>query len=256
MLAPCATRSASANRRRDELVAQPVDDGDAPDHLVAIGNPVDRADPARLLVEDGQVLRAAGEVAEERQRIVAGDGEARLDRSGTSVSRPPSDVGEHRRAPSDRLGQHRVVAGLVGEQRLEPLGLFRRQALQELLRRALVRLGEENVEGDRGSALGRELLDQPGDGGAWPWPLPDPRERFLVDVDDAHRQRRIVGLRLEPLIRIEGDQPERLEEEGVGDAQSGRAGEHRKDEEEVAPARPDGHFPAVSRRPACLGDPA
>ena len=181
-------------QRRDELVAQAVDDGYAADHLVAIRDPVDRADAGRLLVEDRQVLRAPGEAAEERQRVVTGNREPRLDLQRRVGRASGQGSGKHGRAPPDGFGQNRIMARLVREERLQPLGFRRRQSLKELLRRCLVGLGEENIEGDRGSALRRRAGRPAGR------PSFVARatarfavERLLVDIDDAHRHRRVVA---------------------------------------------------------------
>jgi hypothetical protein len=46
---------------------------------------------------------------------------------------------------------------------------------------------------------------------------------------------------IEALVRIEGDQPERLERERVGDAERGRPGKHGQDEEHVGKPRAEPH---------------
>jgi hypothetical protein len=119
--------------------------------------------------------------------------------------------------------------------------LLRRERSKELLGRALVGLGEEHVERDRRGALVAQRVEQPGDGGARPRPLADRGQRGLVDVDDAHRQRRVVFLRGDALVGIEGDEAERLKREGVGDAERRRPGENDEDEQQVGPAGAERH---------------
>ena len=107
----------------------------------------------------------------------------------------------------------------------------RRQPLDRLLGRSLVRLGEHDIEGDDRRALRRQLVEEIGHDRPRPRPLADPRQRLLVDVDDAHRQVRVVGCRRQALVGIEGDQPQRLHEERIGETQHRRAAEYAQERE-------------------------
>ena len=63
------------------------------------------------------------------------------------------------------------------------------------------------------------------------WPIR--ASELLVDIDDPHRQVRIVGRRPELLVGVEGDQPQRLDEEGVGDPDQRSAAEDGDDQRDV-----------------------
>ena len=246
MLAPCATRSASVASVGTKCSPTPVDQRHAPDHLVAVGHPVDRADPVAAASRTGRLRRGAGESADERPRIVAGDGKAGLGRRGSATAgwRAPSPAPS---APRDRLREDRVVARhgrrSSGEIACGPLPTARFTASSGEVRSGSA---EQDVEGDDRRALAASWSSEIGDGRARPRPLADPGERILVDIDDAHRQGRVVGCRRQPLVGIEGDQPERPDEERVGDAKRHGPGQERKNQKNVAPACPDGHRQAAS----------
>ena len=67
-------------QRRHVLATDAVDQRNPAHHLVAVGQPVDRADAGRGLVEDGQVDVGAGKGRNEILRVVADRGEAGLER--------------------------------------------------------------------------------------------------------------------------------------------------------------------------------
>ncbi len=81
-----------------------------------------------------------------------------------------------------------------------------------------------------------ELGDQVGDGGTRPRPLANLGQRLLVDIDKSHRQVGIVLGRPEQLIGIEGDQPERLHQEGVGGTDEHGSAENDGDDHDVGDA--------------------
>jgi hypothetical protein len=120
--------------------------------------------------------------------------------------------------------------------------------LDDLLDRGAIGLGEQHVEADHRRALAAQRDEQVAHLGAWPRPLPQLLERRLVDVDDADRQLRIVGLRRELLIGIEGDQAQRAHEERIDDAHEHRRGEQREDEEQVEARRRGDHLDRTGRR--------
>ena len=128
------------------------------------------------------------------------------------------------------------MAFVAGDGRGEQRRLLGRQALDRHLGRGLVGLGEKNVEGGDRRTLGGELADEIGHDRARPRPLPYLLQRILVDIDDAHRQVWIEGLRGEALIGIEGDQAERLDEERIGDAKGQGPGKDGRDQDHVHPA--------------------
>ena len=173
-----------------------------------------------------------------------------LTTGGGAPCAPGQDRRQHGGAGSDRLGQHRVVARPALQRRGERRCLLRRERCNQLLGRGLVGLGKQDVEGDHRRALLAKRSQELRHRGARPGPLADRAERGFVDVDDPHRQRRVVALRVEALEGIEGDQPQRLKRERVGDPQRGRAGEHAGDQQHIHPARPEPHaraHPAVSQ---------
>ena len=164
----------------------------------------------------GRFCVAPGEAAEERQRVVAGDREPRLDLERHLGRAAGQGSGEHRRTASDRLGQNRIMARLVGEQRLEPLGLFRRQTLAGTAR---ARSGQARRREYRRRSPRRpgRPAGRPG-GPRWSGAMAIARSARATPRRYrrcAPAGRRIIGLGLQPLIGIEGDQPERLKEERV-----------------------------------------
>ena len=104
----------------------------------------------------------------------------------------------------------------------EPARLRRRQAFDHLLDGILIRLGEQDVESNRRGAALIQPLDQIAHPAARPWPLTEPFQQFLIDVDDTDGNVGIVTFRRQPLIGIERHQPQRLHEERIGRTATGR----------------------------------
>ncbi len=179
------------HQRRHVLVADAVDERYTPHHLVAIGNPVDRPDAGRGLVELRQVGRRARETRARRA-----SGRRRRSRIRPSPAARPvrwlrmvaSTVG----VSAIALASTSSCVGWLPMMRRQRRRLLRRHQLDRLFRRGAVRLGKQDVEGDDRGALVAELLQKVGDHGPRPRPLPDLGKQFLVDVDDPHRLARIV----------------------------------------------------------------
>ena len=122
-------------------------------------------------------------------------GEARLGLGdGRSLRR--GDEAEHDRRLADRLGEDLVVGGKLLDllsQARQSLRL--RPEAERVGGRHAIGLGEHHVEADRGRAIGGELVDEVGEHRARPGPLAHLLQRVLVDIDDAHREGGIEGLR-------------------------------------------------------------
>src|SRR5215204_3212952 len=156
--APCATRSASADRLGTSCPATLKTVGSSRTTRSRSGTkfiaprPVagsrSAASGNSAPVKDG---RNGGEPGlDDRLRAVLGEGHA-----------------EHELAAPDRLRKHTVAFRLRGGGSL--------------------RLGEEHVEHHGGGSRRGELVDQRGELDARPGPLPEPLQRLVVDRDDADR---------------------------------------------------------------------
>jgi hypothetical protein len=125
--------------------------------------------------------------------------------------------------------------------------LLGRQPLDHFLERGTVRLGEREVEGDRGRPLFGEFQHQIAQHCARPGPLSDRRQRALIDIEHADWQLRIVLLRREALIGVERDQAQRLNRERIEITDEDRGGEHAAHKQNIeAPGAYDHRFPRPS----------
>ena len=110
-------------------------------------------------------------------------------------------------------------------------------------RRQPVRLGEDDVEGDRGGAELGQPRDQVGDARARPRPLAELAQAFLVDIDDDDRPLR-GDAGLDDLEEIEGPQAQLFERARIGDAQ-----EHQREQQRHAQCSRGCEPPPQTRKP-------
>ena len=235
----CALREPEHLGRQSgiERVADAHQHGHAADDLILFGNPVERARALRLVLQLREARRRARVMRSEQFGVVAAMGEARLGLGQRGGIRR-SDEAEHDGALADRLGEDLVVAGklldFLAETR-ESVGL--RPVAQRVGRRHAVGLGEDHVEADRRRAAGGKLVDEFGKHGTRPRPLPDPLQRLLVDIDDAHRQSRIESARVEALIGVEDERPQSRDRRRVPDTQRKRSQDDHPHNEDIEETR-------------------
>ncbi len=191
-----------------------------------LGQPVERARTRRLVLKLRQACRGAGIARREQSRVVAGMGEAcfRL-RDRAALRR--GDEAEHDGALPDGFGQHLIVGGKLLDLRAETGERIRlRPEAQGILRRHAVWLGEHYVEADCRGTVAGELLHKLGKHGAWPGPLSDALQRFLVDVDDAEREIRVEFARTDLLVGIEHEGSQSRHRAWIPDPQGERRRDH------------------------------
>ena len=238
--------------RGHQRIADPKDQRRPAHDLVAIRDPVDGADPVRGRIKNRQISGRPPERGHQPPRIIARNG-----KPGLGGRRGVCAAAEARRKHARRLFQRGrkglVIGGLTRRFLHQHVGLHGGQMLDDLLDRGAVGLGEQDIEADDRGAFAGQLDEEVAHLGSRPRPLPELRQRFFVDVDDADRQPRIVGLRRELLIGIEGDQAQRTHEERIHRAHQRRRRQERQDEEEVEARRGNGH---VDRRIGRRGMPA
>jgi hypothetical protein len=227
----------------------------APHHLIAIRHPIDRADPARGRIEDRQIRRCARERVQQSARIVARHREARL-RGRRRRGEAAQASSQHGGGGFQRLCEHFIMGRFAGGRLLQRLGLRRRQIFGDLLDRRPVGLAEEHIESDDRGAFTAQFVNQIAELRPRPRPLPEFRERGLVDIDDADRQLRIVGLRRELLIGVEGDQAQGAHEKRIDRAHHHCDCEQRKNEQ-VRPRSGSEHLYRIGddRTGAILAEP-
>lgn len=161
--------------------------GHAAHGLIALGEPVDGAEPTRGLGQHRQAIHGTRKTRHELQRVVAGDRKAsmRLRRRFAPGRLPRKADGDRRRG--DRGGETLVVGwqlrGLADEWR--KLRLVGKQ-LGEFTGRETVRLRKNEIERDGARSGRRQAIDDLGEPRTRPRPLPDAGERGIVDIDDAH----------------------------------------------------------------------
>ena len=167
------------------------------DDLVVFRDPVKRAGALRTAL---QLSNAGGGPSEGRQKltcVVARGRKTRVQRRERSRCLGSGNKAEHGRSAGDRLSQHAVARGWLNELARERLerGVLR-QSFDQVGEGHPVGLDEHEVEGDgRGPCLHKPLREI-GNQRAWPGPLTEARERWLVNVDDAHGNLRVVLTRL------------------------------------------------------------
>jgi len=215
--------------------------------LVAIGDPVDDADPPRGGIEDRHVPARSRKRRQQPPRIIARNGETGL--HGGRRARGAAEVRrEHARGLLERGSESLVVGGLARRVLREQGGLCGGQKLDDLLDRGAVGLGKQDVEAhDRGAFAG-QLDEQVAQLGSRPRPLPELGQGLLVDVDDPDRQPRIIGLRRELLIGIERNQAQRAHEERIDRPHQRRRRQQRQHEEDIEPGRGSDHLDRRRRR--------
>ncbi len=140
-----------------------------------------------------------------------------------------------------RLRERLVIGPRLADEGRHERRLLGRHALQHLLERGAVGLGEHDVEGDGGGALIDELLREIREHRARPRPLAEFGDRALVDVDDADGRVLVEGLRRKALVAVEGDQAQRLHEERIERTHGHGRGDHARNQEDVETARPHFH---------------
>ena len=174
-------------------------------HLVAVGDPVDRAVAGGGVLELGQGRDRALVLRQELARIVAGHGEGAFDRRLARRLLVDQDEGGDDRRMADRARQDRVMGRQLAELAAQRLDLGIVWPLREHpVGRGAVGLGEHHVEGDGGGAHLGQPVDDARDQGARPRPLAELLERGVVDVEDAHRRLgRVERARLEALEAVE-----------------------------------------------------
>ncbi len=148
--------------------------------------------PRAALVSTGRLSTVPRKLRHELQRIIAGDDEAGVRLGRRLVARrlagEADDDGRRGDGRGEALVVRRQLRGLPDQRRqLRLVG----EQLGELPGRQPVRLGEDEVERDRARAVRLQPVDDLGEARARPRPLADARQRGVVDVDDAHRQRRV-----------------------------------------------------------------
>ena len=124
-----------------------------------------------------------------------GAGASRFERSNVPAS--PSTTG-----PS-AIASRKIAVGRG--QRVEMArkhGIALSRARQQTLRRQTVRFGHHDVDADRGRCVALDFANHSGEDRPRPWPLTQPREASLVDLDHRDRHRDDVP-RFEHLIGIE-----------------------------------------------------
>src|SRR5258706_9185612 len=85
-----------------------------------------------------------------------------------------------------RLGKSLVTVLHRGE--LSPqVAVVKLQSCCKARWRQPVRLGEDHIEANDSRAAFSELVDNPGDQGARPWPLANGGQTFFIDIHDRHR---------------------------------------------------------------------
>ena len=115
------------------------------------------------------------------------------------------EAADHR-GQGKAVGQQVIIVGQAGKRACQ-LGIALRlwQARGNLAGRCPVGFGKNDVEGDgRGARVGQSLR-QPGNLGPRPWPLPQPFDRFLVNVDNPHA-RVLIGARRGGLVAVKDHQ--------------------------------------------------
>ena len=227
--------------RRIERAADGKQERHAADDLVVGRKPVDGALAAGRGGKLGEARDAAGKLRHELDRIIAGNGEPRLRRNGLGRERPVAGEAEHDGRLRDRLRKPRVVRG----QRREPVGDLGRllQLARIGRRRQPVRLGQDEVERDALGAGAGEPVDDLGQHRARPRPLPEAGERGLVDVDDAHWERRVGDAGREAQIAVEDGRAQPRYGRRVGDAQDDGEGDEAHGQNEMDRRR--AHGPAL-----------
>ena len=218
--------------------------GHAAHDLVALGQPVDGAEPARGVGHHRQTFHRTPEARHELQRIVAGDHEAgvRLGRRFVAGRLTGKPDGDRRRGDSGgkALVVGRQLRGLADERR--ELGLFGKQ-LGKFAGRQTVRLGEDEIDRYGTGAVRLQAVDDLGEARTRPRPLPDAGERSIVDIDDAHGKRRIDRARGKIEIGVEHGKPQPRHRLRVGDAQGNRHEEQHRRKQDVDGERAQGRRP-------------
>ena len=130
-----------------------------------------------------------------------------------------------RRCQSETVRQYIVIVGQIRQRAQQVfIGLRLRQSRGNLAGRRPVGLGKDDIEGYRCSAGIGQPLRQPGDLGPRPRPLPQPFDRFLVNVDDPHA-RVLIGARRGVLIAVKDHQAQPVKSRDGGKLQR-RDGQH------------------------------
>ena len=193
----------------------------------------------------------AGKARHETLRIVAGESEARAS-GGSGVRRRLggglAGKSQHDRRRGDGVGEPLVIGGqqsrgAVERGELRDIG----EQLGELARREAIRLGEDEVDGDRAGTGLVQGVDDGGKARARPWPLADAGERGLVDVDDAHEVARIGRARCEVEVGVEDGEAQARHRLGIGDAHHHRQGEQGRGEDQVDRRGPQVHVASRER---------
>ena len=223
--------------RRIEGVTQAEHQRHATDHAVEIRHVVEAAVAGGRRLDFGQIDHRAGIVAYERRGIVPGNGKAALHGRGAR-ERP---LGEHESrdhiGPGDGLGKDSVVVRQrvrSGAQGVE----FRRRRphRQHPPGRGAIGLGENHVEGDHRCPQLVEPVDQPRHQIARPRPLAEPLQRLVVQIDDAHRHRRVIGPRAQTHEGIEDHQPGLFDDRRLARPDSGKTHQDSERNENMQPA--------------------
>jgi hypothetical protein len=222
---------------RVELVADLHHHGHAANDLIVLGKPIERAGARRLVLQLRQACGSAGIGRREQPRVVAAMRKSRL-RLRQGAAFRGGDEAEHDGALADGLGEHVIVRGKLLDlcaQTGKRVGL--RPEAQSICRRHAVRLGEDHVEADRGGTIVGERLHKLGEHRARPWPLSDPLQRLLVDVDDAQRKSWIEAARIDLLVGVEHHRAQARHRARVPDPQGERACNHGPYDEGVEETR-------------------
>ena len=243
---PRALRHAQrlGRQRRDIFAGADIHQRHTPDDAVIIGNPVGGAQPRRRCVEYRQIGQNAGKAMQEGLRIVAGDREAGFLRRLARVAVIDQHGSQHHRQLFDRLGEDGIVVDRAADQQRDLLGLIGPKIFHIAAKRSPVRLGIHNVGRYRGGAGGADFADQFGHHRAGPGPLAENLQRFIVDIDDAHRLFFVIGARRQLLHAVEGNQPQRVDEEGIrdpGDDEQGKDSQHEQRVKQLAAVTKEFH---------------
>ncbi len=194
---------------------------------------VHQAAPGGGGIDDGQAADPVGIVVEALGDALVGDdhglgtrrrGEARID-----IARGDP---EHHVLAADRLGENLVV-GRHGFERARDVRRQDRDLGGDRRGRKAIRLGEQQVQPDRGGLVLPDARDQLGDARARPRPLPEVGERGLVDDHDRHRLGHALE-REEALVAVEDDVAQRLRGRGHQQEKRQRGEEHQGQDPQAA----------------------
>ena len=149
------------------------------------------ADSFDILIRDGRIVDGAGNPWFRGDVGIRGD-------SIAAVGHLPG-------AKAERVidaGGHIVAPGFIDMHNHGRRGIFKVPTAENYIRQGVTTI----IEGNDGGSCIRQPLNQLRDAGPRPRPLTDPRQGFIVDVDDLDRHAWVVDARFDALVGVE-DQP-------------------------------------------------